>query len=231
MEQRTWVCWKSAHRIVRCATRQCPVHQAVHFWTSHSREFKGALCYNSPDCPVSQRATAIQRQRSTLQSATLSNSSVQKWEQRSQRALDYPVWHRTVQCRKKTKLQRLTPLWTLTVGWRGGAPDKEQCLSGGAPDCPVCPSPAASPTATKVVGDINTPNHHNLWHPSFLKITFNTRALAFTPRHNTKYKILSESQIHSKHLVTCEREIFVFICALVAWIAFLIFPFLFSSAL
>jgi hypothetical protein len=29
--------------------------------------------------------------------------------------------------------------------------DKEQCLSGGAPDCPVRPSPAASPTATKVV--------------------------------------------------------------------------------
>jgi hypothetical protein len=37
-----------------------------------------------------------------------------------------------------------------------------------------------------VVGSINTPNHHNFKHLSFLKITFNTRALAFTPRHNTK---------------------------------------------
>jgi hypothetical protein len=55
------------------------------------------------------------------------------------------------------------------------------------------------------LGAINTPNHHNFKHPSFLKITFNTRALAFTPRHNTK------DQIHSKHLVACEREIFVFI--------------------
>jgi hypothetical protein len=53
---------------------------------------------------------------------------------------------------------------------------------------------------------INTPNHHNLWHPSFLKIIFNTRGLAFTPRHNTKDQILSESQIHSKHLVACERD-------------------------
>jgi hypothetical protein len=67
------------------------------------------------------------------------------------------------------------------------------------------------------------PNHHNNCNPSFLKISFNTRALAFTPRHNTKDQILSESQIHSKHLVACEREIFVFICALVAWIAFLLF--------
>jgi hypothetical protein len=31
--------------------------------------------------------------------------------------------------------------------------------------------------------------------------------------------------------VACVREIFVFICALVAWIAFLLFLFLFSSVL
>jgi hypothetical protein len=51
------------------------------------------------------------------------------------------------------------------------------------------------------------PNHHNFKSPSFLKITFNTRALAFTPRHNSKDQSLSKSQIHLKHLVTCEREI------------------------
>jgi hypothetical protein len=56
------------------------------------------------------------------------------------------------------------------------------------------------------LGAINTPNHHNFKHPSFLNITFNTRALAFTTRHNTKDQILSESQIHSKHLVACERD-------------------------
>jgi hypothetical protein len=43
------------------------------------------------------------------------------------------------------------------VGWRGGAPDKEQCQSGGVPDCPVRPSPAASPTAMEVVGGYKYP--------------------------------------------------------------------------
>jgi hypothetical protein len=40
-----------------------------------------------------------------------------------------------------------------------------------------------------------------------LIITFNTRALAFTPKHNSKDQSLSKSQIHLKHLVTCAREI------------------------
>jgi hypothetical protein len=89
----------------------------------------------------------------------------------------------------------------------GGAPDNLQCLSGGAPDCPVRPSPAASPTATLVIEGYKYPNHHNSKHPRFLNITFNTRALEFTPRHNSKDQSLSKSQIHLKHLVTCEREI------------------------
>jgi hypothetical protein len=58
----------------------------------------------------------------------------QKSEPWSQRAPDCLVWHRAVQCRKETKLQRSTSLRTLTVGWHGGSPDSEQDLSGGAPD-------------------------------------------------------------------------------------------------
>jgi hypothetical protein len=54
---------------------------------------------------------------------------------------------------------------------------------------------------------INTPQPPQLQAPRFLKITFNTRALAFTPRHNSNDQSLSKSQIHLKHLVTCEREI------------------------
>jgi hypothetical protein len=57
------------------------------------------------------------------------------------------------------------------------------------------------------LGAINPPFHHNFKYPRFLNITFNTRALAFTPRHNSKDQSLSKSQIHSKHLVACEREI------------------------
>jgi hypothetical protein len=62
-----------------------------------------------------------------------------------------------------------------------------------------------------VVGAINTPNHQHSRHPSLQHIAFNTRALDFTQRHKTRDQILSKVQNHSKHLVTCEKEIFVFI--------------------
>jgi hypothetical protein len=153
------------------------------------------------------------------------NSATQKSEQRVRGAPDCPVCHQTVRCRKRTKAPMVTCSGTQTNSSCGDAPDSAQYLSG---------APIASSLGQRLprwLGAINTPNHHNLWHPSFLKITFNTRALAFIPRHNTKEQIPAKSQIHSKHLVACEREIFVFICALVTWIAFLLFPLLFSSAL
>jgi hypothetical protein len=176
--------------------------------TSQSRENEGTLRYNSPDCPVSQRATTICAQWSTLQSTIVSYSARQKSEPRSQ---------------KGTRLSGVAPDFLAPqedkapmvdfavnpnswVTWR--APDGAQCMSGGTPDCLVRPSPAASPTATQMVGGYKYPsNHHNFKHPRFLKITFNTRALAFTTRHNSKDQSLSKSQIHLKHLVTCEREI------------------------
>jgi hypothetical protein len=68
--------------------------------------------------------------------------------------------------------------------------------SGGNPGCAVG---SQTPTIP--------PNHHHLKHPRFLSITFITRALAFTPRHNSKDQSLSKSPIHLKYLVTCEREI------------------------
>jgi hypothetical protein len=44
-----------AHRTVRCATGQCPMHQGGRSQTRYLREFPRALRYNSPDCPVSHR--------------------------------------------------------------------------------------------------------------------------------------------------------------------------------
>jgi hypothetical protein len=96
-----------------------------------------------------------------------------------------------------------------------GTPDNEQCLSGATPVCPVpleykasngqkLPNPNGwvtwlahrtircahrqqpSPTAMLWLRAINTPNHHHSKHPSFQHFTFNTRASAFTPRHNSK---------------------------------------------
>jgi hypothetical protein len=64
-----------------------------------------------------------------------------------------------------------------------------------------------SPMAIWWLRAINTPNHHHSKHPRFLSITFITRALAFTPSHNSKDQNLSKSQIHLKYLVACERVI------------------------
>jgi hypothetical protein len=80
-------------------------------------------------------------------------------------------------------------------------------LSGGTPDCSVRPSTAACPNGYVVVEGFKYPNHHHSKHPRFLSITFIKRALAFTPRHNSKDQSLSKFPIHLKHLVTCVREI------------------------
>jgi hypothetical protein len=43
--------------------------------TVHSRDFRGALRYNSPDCPVSQRSNGSLRANGRLQNATVVNSA------------------------------------------------------------------------------------------------------------------------------------------------------------
>jgi hypothetical protein len=77
--------------VLKIGAPDCPVHQAVHFRTSHSREFQGALRYNSSDYPVSQQATAIQRRRSTAKVYATVNSVWQKSEQKVRGAPDCPV--------------------------------------------------------------------------------------------------------------------------------------------
>jgi hypothetical protein len=101
---------------------------------------------------------------------------------------------------------RRTGQGTVPIRWRTG-------LSG-------APIASSLPTATKVA--INTPNHHNLWHPSFSEITFNTRASAFTTRHISKDQTLSKPRVQLKHLVTCER-----VCSCSFALLFLGLPFFF----
>jgi hypothetical protein len=202
----------------------------VQNWSSHSWEIAGALRYISPDCPVCHQTvrwasgvTTTCAQQSTL-TALQCHGRSQRGTGLSGAPPDCPV----PQADKGTNgwlLQnpngwmtwQRTGHWTVSVRWRTG-------LSG-------VPIDSSLPNDYLGGWGYKYPNHHNFKHPSFLNITFNTRALAFTPRHNTSNQILSESQIHSKHLVACEREICVFIRVIVAWIAFLLFPFLFSSAL
>ena len=92
-----------AHRTVRCATGQCPVHQGESAQTPQLRVSQAQLRYNSPDCPVCHRtvrctsgATTICTQRSTLQSEQC-NSDVRAEGQRGTRLSgvtpDCPVPH------------------------------------------------------------------------------------------------------------------------------------------
>jgi hypothetical protein len=126
------------HRTVRCATGlSCvPAEQRLTHATVDSDR-----SYSEQQCRAEVRTAKSEGYRTIRCGTGLSGV-----------APDYPVWHRTVRCRKRTKLQRSTELWTLMVGWHGGAPDNAQYLSGWAPDCPVRPSPTASPTAMEVVG-------------------------------------------------------------------------------
>jgi hypothetical protein len=133
--------------VLRNGAPDCPVHQDRTTQTSHSRVFGDAFHYNSPDCLVSQRATALQRQRSTLTREQCANSVRQKSEQKSEVhrtvsgvAPDCPVSHED-----KASNGQLLSNPNGWVTWRHTG------LSGGAPDCPVRPSTAAFPNGLLVV--------------------------------------------------------------------------------
>jgi hypothetical protein len=131
----------SAHRTVSGAPCRAALEQLT------LRNFQGALCYNSSDCPVftghvriDNRATVTWRQQSTAKG----NSASQKSEQKVRTHRTCPVWHRTVRCSYRTKGSNGQLLQTPTGVLTWHAPDSEQYLFGAPPDCPVCLSPANS---------------------------------------------------------------------------------------
>jgi hypothetical protein len=105
-----------------------------------------------------------------------------KQRQKAQRTVnsDYLVHHRTVRWPHKSALQ-----WSNPNGW-------VTWLAHRTVWCAIRQQP--SPTATLVVGAINTPNHHTFKASKFQPFAFNTIALDFTPRHKQKDQILSQVQ-------------------------------------
>jgi hypothetical protein len=77
-----------------------------------------------------------------------------------------------------------------------------------------------SPTVGLVVGAINTPQPPPIQASKFPAYCIQYKSSRLYSKTQTRDQILSKVQNHSKYLVTCEREIFVFIWVLVAWIAF-----------
>jgi hypothetical protein len=165
----------------------------------------------APDCPVSQRSngySATVDSNENLKSATVCGQFAQS-QSRRQKAhrtvnSDCLVHHQTVWWPKLSELQRSNPNGWVT--WLA-----HRVVSDGAPDCPVRPSTDSLPNGHFGGWGYKYPHHHHFKASKFSTIAFNTRALDFTPRHKTKDQILSKSQSHSKDLVACERETFVFI--------------------
>jgi hypothetical protein len=177
------------------------------FWKSHS-----AIIHRTVQCgtglsgvPAEQRLQhngRLQRKPVKALQCAESESRRQKAHQTVNSAC--PVRHRTVRCPSLTELQRSNPNGWLT--WL-----EHRTVSGGAPDCPVRPSTDNLPNDHFGGWGYKYPQPPHFKASKFSAIAFNTRALYSTPRHKTKDQILSKSQTHSKDLVACERETFVFI--------------------
>jgi hypothetical protein len=160
--------------------------------TNHSRENEGALRYNSPVCPVSQRSNGYLAPTIDCESACHGEQCMIESEQKVRGAPDCPVPQED-----KAPTVNSAPNPNSWVTWQ----------RTGQHTVPVRCAHRQHPLQQlpKWLGAINTPNHHNIWHPCFLEITFNTRASAFTLKHISKDQTLSKPRIQLKHLVTCER--------------------------
>jgi hypothetical protein len=115
---------------------------------------------------------------------------------------DCPVHHRIVRWPHLSELQRSNPNGWVT--WLA-----HRTVSGGAPDCPVRPSTAAFPNGHFGGWGYKYPQSPHFKASKFSAITFNTRALDFTPRHKKEIKSSLKSGITPNKLVTSERDICV----------------------
>jgi hypothetical protein len=176
-QKTTEVCPGLAHRTVRCATRQCPVHQGTQLQTAHLREFWEPLRYNSPDCPVCQRSndyfapTVVCREQLMRYSARRSQS---RGRRRTGQSTGPVRWPRSHKLQRSESNGRVTWLAHRTV----------RCAMRQQPP----------PTVFLVVGAINTPNHPPFIASKFSAFKHLIRAIAFNTRHNQRDQILSQVQ-------------------------------------
>jgi hypothetical protein len=117
------------------------------------------------------------------------------------------VRHRTVRCTKLSELQRSKPSdpngWVTWLAHR--------TVSGGAPDYPVCPSTSALHNGCFGGWGYKYPQPPPFKESKFPAYCIQYKSSRLHSKTQTRDQILSKVQNHSKHLVTCEREIFVFI--------------------
>jgi hypothetical protein len=151
------VCPGLAHRTVRCATGQCPVHQGTRRPTLHLREFSEALRYNSPDCPVHHRTVSGVPRKSNSELASFGNLL-------RYNSPDCPVSHRTVRCDSGATATSCATVDCNALNARlrvqrsrahaGGTPDSLQGLSGAPPNSQAGPQDRAPTVGTQRPGDV-----------------------------------------------------------------------------
>jgi hypothetical protein len=184
-------------------------------WTPHLRVSEAALRYNSQ---------AELPSGATVASATVdSNGRLTTWTVRRQFA------------QSQSNARRCTGQWTVLVRCDTGLSGAPSCQSSNGRNCQnpndwvtwlahrtvwCAHRQQPSPTAVLVVGAINTPQPPLFKASKFPAYCIQYKSSRLNSKTQTRDQILSKVQNHSKHLVTCERDIFVFIWVLVAWIAF-----------
>jgi hypothetical protein len=84
-------------------------------------------------------------------------------------------------------------------------------VSGGAPDCPVRPSTTALPNGYFSGWGYKYPQPPLFKASKFPAYCIQYKSSRLHSKTQRRYQILSQVQNHSKHLVTSEIEIFVFI--------------------
>jgi hypothetical protein len=119
--------WSGAPDSVRC-TRTVQL-RTLHLWVSQA-----ALRYNLPDCPVHQAEQRLPVQRSTA-TDTCERYSARRSQSSRQRRTGL-----SGATRRQSSNGRLRPNPNGWVMWLA-----HRTESGGAPDCPVRPSTAATP--------------------------------------------------------------------------------------
>jgi hypothetical protein len=112
---------------------------------------------------------------------------------------DCPVHHRTVRWPSCQKLQRSESNGLVT--WLA-----HRTVSGGAPDCPVRHTTAASTNDSFGGWGYKYPQPPHFNASKFSAFKPHTRALDFIQRHKQEIKFSPKSKDHSNQIVTSERD-------------------------
>jgi hypothetical protein len=168
------VCPGLAHRTVRCATGQCPVHQRTRRPTLRLREFSEELRYNSPDCPVHHRTVSGAPRESNSELASFENPLRYNSPDCLVSHRTVSDAHRTVRCDSGATATSRATVDCNALNARlhaqrsraraGGTPDSLQGLSGAPPDSQTGPQDRAPTVGTHRPGDVADAPDSVRWH-------------------------------------------------------------------